>query len=550
VMLFLLMIVGGIIAWGQAHTHNPTSRTAGEFEVTLKLPPSGLAAGAEQTIEFQIINLTSKEPVTGAIARALLTMPAMPGMSNPESPASTGGKPGDYRVHLKFAHSGDYLLVLKIAPPADKPFTLDFPLTITNATESHGLIMPSSFGTGTMSRQGTGTSWLPEATPMYAFMKHYEEWMIMAHASAFLTFIHQSGKLGDQQLVSTNWLMGSAQRSVWGLTKAGRGTLLVRSMLSFDDLTTGGRGYPLLLQTGETYQGEAITNRQHPHDFIMELAAAYSAPLSKTTVLSVYAAPVGEPALGPPAFMHRLSAIDNPEAPLGHHWQDSTHVTSGVVTLGLAQEKWKIEGSVFTGREPDENRWDIDQPRFDSWSARFWLNPHPSWSFQVSYGFLRSPEALQPLVDQRRVTASATYHRMIGDKSYSATTFVWGRNIKNERGYSGFSMDSFLIESTYSFGGRRSLFTRFERVEKDDLFGDAHVHGQYADIHTVHRFSLGGVENLPIPGPFDLGLGASFGIPVIPPGTEFVFGKNLYSASVFLRFRIRNTAGRHSSANN
>ncbi len=538
------------MSWGQAHQHDPPSQVAGEFKVSLKLPPSGLAAGAVQTIEFQIVNVTSNEPVRGALAHALLTMPAMPGMSNPESPASAGGTPGDYRVLLQFAHSGDYLLVLRITPPVGEPFTVEFPLRVTHAAESHGLNMPSSFGTGTMSRQGSGTSWLPEATPMYAFMKHYEEWMVMAHASAFLTSIYQSGKLGDQQLVSTNWLMGSAQRRVRGLTNAGKGTFVVRGMLSLDEATTGGRGYPLLLQTGETYQGEAITNRQHPHDFIMELAAAYSAPLSKSTVLSVYAAPVGEPALGPPAFMHRLSAIDNPEAPLGHHWQDSTHITSGVVTLGLAREKWKIEGSVFTGRERDENRWDIDQPRFDSWSARFWLNPHPSWSFQVSYGFLRSPETLEPLVDLRRVTASATYHRMIGEKSYWASTFVWGRNIKNERGYAGFSMDSYLIESTYSFGGRRSLFTRFERVEKDDLFGGAHVHGQYADIYTVHRFSLGGVQNLPIPGPFDLGLGASFGVPVIPPGTEFVYGKHLYSASVFLRFRIRNTGIRHSSAHN
>ena len=484
------------------------------------------------------------------IAHALVSMPAMPAMSTVETSAHTAARPGDYVLRLTFAHGGDHVLVLKITPPMDAPFTVEFPLSVADKIESHGSAMPSSFATGTMSRQGSGTSWLPEATPMYAFMKHYREWMIMAHASGFLTFIHQSGKLGDQQLVSTNWLMASAQRQVWGLTSAGKGTLLLRGMLSLDEATTGGRGYPLLLQTGETYKGEAITNRQHPHDFIMEMAVAYSAPLSKKTVLSVYAAPVGEPALGPPAFMHRLSAIDNPEAPLSHHWQDSTHITSGVVTIGIAREKWKVEGSVFTGRERDEERWDIDQSRFDSWSARFSLNPHRDWSFQVSYGFLRSPEALQPLVDQRRVTVSAAYHRVIGDKSYWASTFVWGRNIKNERGYAGFSADAYLIESTYSFGEKRSLFTRFERVEKDDLFAGAHVHGEYADIYTVHRFSLGGVQNLPVPGPVDFGIGASLGIPVIPPGTEFVFGKRLYSASVFLRLRVRRISPGRNAGNN
>ncbi len=398
-------------------------------------------------------------------------------------------------------------------------------------------VMPSSFNIGTMSRQGSGTGWLPEATPIYAFMTDVGQWMLMAHLNAFTVFTHQPGLLGDQQLFSTNWAMVSAQREVAGLTKAGKGTLLLRGMISFDPLTVGGAGYPLLFQTGETYGGAQLVNRQHPHDLLMELAVAYSAPLTEKTVFSVYAAPMGEPALGPTAFPHRLSAADNPEAPLSHHWQDSSHITAGVITLGVAREKWKVEGSVFTGREPDEKRWNIDRPRFDSWSTRFSLNPHRDWSMQVSYGFINSPEAFQYNLILHRITASATHHHFIGDKSYWATTFAWGRNYKGEKGYGTYNTDSFLIESSYSFKGRRSLFSRYENVEKDELFSGGHIHGRYAEIFRVQRFTFGGIQNLPVPGPFEWSVGASFGYHVFAPGTQRFFGNDPLSANVFIRVR-------------
>jgi hypothetical protein len=399
--------------------------------------------------------------------------------------------------------------------------------------------MPSSFGVGSMSRQGSGTSWLPESTPIYAFSTYAGSWMLMAHATAFVVYTSQPGSLGDQQLYSTNWMMGLAQREVAGLTRAGPGVLMLRGMISFDPLTVGGAGYPLLFQTGETYQGVQLTNRQHPHDFLMELAVAYSAPLTEKTVLSVYAAPMGEPALGPTAFPHRLSAVDNPEAPLSHHWQDATHIAAGVVTIGLAREKWKIEASTFTGREPDENRWGINHPKFDSWSTRFSVNPNRNLSMQVSYGFMNSPEAFQENLFLHRVTASASYHRFNGDRSYWATTFVWGRNYKGEKGYGAFKTDSFLIESTYSFKGRRSVFGRYENVEKEDLFGGGHVHGSYAEIFRVQRLTLGGAYHVPLPGPFEWGVGATVGYHVFPPRTRIFFGDDPLSASVFLRLRPR-----------
>ncbi len=408
--------------------------------------------------------------------------------------------------------------------------------------------MPSSFGVGTMFRQGSGTSWIPESSQMYATMKDVGSWMVMTHPYAFANYSAQTGPRRASKFFSGNWFMASAQREVPGLTKYGNGTFMVRGMFSLDPVTVGRAGYPLLFQTGESNRGRPLVDRQHPHDLVMELAMAYSAPISKNLVMSLYVAPVGEPALGPSAFPHRLSAMENPEAPLGHHWQDSTHIASGVVTLGIGTSKWKIEGSSFTGAEPNENRWNFDRPKFDSWSTRFSVNPTRDLSMQVSYGSLKEPEALEPGVNIRRITASAAYNRTIGDDSFWATSFIWGRNEKRKPDGDGYGTNAFLVESTYFHRDRQSFFMRFEHVGKDELFLDSprlegaeSVPGEdgKVEIFPVKKFTLGAVQNLPIPGPFDIGIGASVGFHAIPGGLKPFYGNAPVATNVFLRFRVK-----------
>jgi hypothetical protein len=399
--------------------------------------------------------------------------------------------------------------------------------------------MPSSFSVGTMNRQGSGTSWIPESSPMYAWMGEAGDWMLMFHPLAFSTFSHQSGPRGGREFFGTNSVMFSAQRSVPGLTKAGRGTLLLRGMFSIDALTSGNDGYPLLFQTGETYKELPLVDRQHPHDLWMETAVAYSAPLTAKTSMSVYFAPMGEPALGPAMFAHRISAIDNPEAPIAHHWQDSTHIAAGVLTLGVAREKWKVEGSLFTGREPDEKRWNFERPKFDSWAARFSANPHRNWSGQLSYGRLREPEVYEPGVEIRKLTASVIYHQPTGERSHLSASFVWGRNRKSGgllvRSY---STHSILGEASYVWRERVSFFGRYERVGKDELFSvGEHIHDPV--VYPVHRYTAGGVWNLPLPGPVVYGVGSSIGFHSFAPVLKLYYGERPRSANVFLRVRLR-----------
>lgn len=208
-----------------------------------------------------------------------------------------------------------------------------------------------------MTRIGSGTAWLPDSAPMFGVMRDVGSWMFMMHGAAFGQYVNQGGPRGDTQAGVVNWGMINAMRSVAG------GRLQLRAMASADVFTVGGRGYPLLLQTGESYEGEPLRDRQHPHDLLMEIAAVYEHKVARDVAVQVYVAPAGEPALGPVAFPHRPSAAADPLATLSHHWQDATHVSFGVATVGVYGRRVKLEGSLFNGREPDEVRTNIDWNR-------------------------------------------------------------------------------------------------------------------------------------------------------------------------------------------
>lgn len=306
----------------------------------------------------------------------------------------------------------------------DMGMDMDMPMEVpmTNAFSLH---LP-------MSRDGSGTSWLPDAAPMYSYMVHSKKWMYMIHGNIFVRYNHQdlrrSGVRGGEKWDAPNMLM------FMGQTKIGsKGLFHFNTMFSLDAAIAGGSGYPLLFQTGESWKGKPLVDRQHPHDLFSELSVSYSYSFSPKSDLFVYLGYPGEPALGPVTFMHRPSGMDNPDAPLGHHWTDATHITFGVATIGFRYGQFKIEGSSFTGREPDENRYNFDKPLFDSWSGRLSFNPGENWAFQVSHGYIKSPEALKPDENVHRTTASAMYSYAFGEEQFFNATAVWGLNKQKEQ---------------------------------------------------------------------------------------------------------------------
>jgi len=301
-----------------------------------------------------------------------------------------------------------------------------------------------------------GTSAQPNSTEEPMIMRARGKWMFMFHGQAFLSALQQSGPRGYDKVFSTNWFMPMAQRQV------GRGQLTLRTMLSLEPATVTQRFYPLLFQQGETAFGKPINDGQHPHDFIMELAALYDLRLGENALLSFYAAPVGDPAMGPSAYAHRASASENPVASLGHHLQDSTHIANDVVTGGLAYKKARIEFSGFHGREPDEFRWNIDSGAIDSWSTRLTLQPGQNWSAQYSFAHLTSPEQLHATEDVQRMTASVSYNRPIARGSW-ASTLLWGRNRVLQ---SGQAFNGYLAETTLQFAERNRVWGRIENVDR------------------------------------------------------------------------------------
>jgi hypothetical protein len=390
-----------------------------------------------------------------------------------------------------------------------------------------------------MSREGSGTSWLPDSSPMYGKMFMFDENMLMLHGAIFPRYTNVSTRRGDDRIDAPNWIMGMYSHPLGDSTQIG-----ARLMMSLDPLTEGGRGYPLLFQTGESWNGEPLHDRQHPHDLFDELSFSVSQKFEHDLSTYIYFGYPGEPALGPPAFMHRPSAMDDPDAPIGHHWQDSTHITFGVATGGIQWRNIKIEGSIFTGREPDEDRYDFDQPRFDSYSGRLSWNPTRNLALQVSYGYIKSPEELDPKMNIHRTTASAIYNLPLGRDTNWSNTFVWGQNNATDEG----KTQSFLIESNYQ-RGRDTFYFRWEHVEKSghELVLNEAAHTR---IFPVGAYTLGYVRDLSHGNGVDIGLGTQFTINNRPDTLDRYYGDDLgYAFEFFLRIRpSQHSHGAHQHA--
>lgn len=386
--------------------------------------------------------------------------------------------------------------------------------------------MSGALGPQPVTTEASGTSWQPEETPMQGYMAMHGDSMLMLHGFADLVYDDQGGPRGAEKMFSPSMLMAMAQ---WPL---GPGTVGARAMLSLDP-AMGKGGYPLLLQTGETADGVTpLVDRQHPHDLFMELAATYSVPVGTGSVFG-YAGLPGEPALGPPAFMHRASGEINPEAPLTHHWLDSTHVTFGVVTLGATTGRWKFDASVFNSREPDENRWNIETRKLDSASGRVTFNPAAAWSLQLSHGYLASPEALAPGVAVHRTTASVMHSAALGGGHWS-TTLALGINREGGEDHPGALMES-ARES-----GANTIFGRIDWLRTDHLFEPpSPLAGRE---FAVGKLSLGAARRLWQGAGLAFSAGAVGSVYALPADVKPEYGSNPMSFMLFLRAAIAGEA--------
>jgi hypothetical protein len=386
--------------------------------------------------------------------------------------------------------------------------------------------MPGFLGPYMMAREASGTSWQPDTSPHEGLHQQFEAWSVMTHGSINLNYDRQPGPRGAEKTFVSGMLMTMAQRPL------GDGTFGMRAMLSPEPLM-GAAGYPLLLASGETADGVShLVDRQHPHDLFMELAATYSHNITANSSVFVYGGLPGEPALGPPAFMHRLSGMDNPEAPISHHWLDSTHITFGVVTAGLVLDNWKFEASTFRGREPDQYRYDIERPALDSFAGRVSWNPVRELSLQVSYGHLNSPEQLEPAVNENRLTASAIYTTPFGDGHLWSATAAWGRKMLSP----GETLDAYLFESSMILKNNWTLFMRAEQVAENEL--THHVPGLEERVFNVGKVSVGGIYDFIRTDHAKFGVGGLVSRYLLPDDLKPVYGRDLTGFMVFGRIKL------------
>lgn len=428
--------------------------------------------------------------------------------------------------------------------PSEKSMAADMPgmnmpgMKMGGGGQTSGMMtMPSVTDLNNpMTSESSGTSWVPDSTPMYARTKMFGDGsMLMWHGNMFFRYasvgstrdVSVAGKGDRQRFDAPSMFMVMYSKPIGRRSQLG-----FRAMLSLDPAIERGYGYPLLYQSGESFRGRPIHDRQHPHDLFSELSVSYSYRIGENQSFYLYAGYPGEPALGPPTFMHRLSAMNNPDAPLGHHWQDSTHVTFGVLTAGYNFGKFKFEASAFKGREPDENRWNFDTPKLDSYSARFTFNPTREWSFQISHGYLRNPEPSEPeLRILRRTTASAIFNRKLTESRNLAASVVWGQNYGN-----GERTNAFLGEVNYSFGGN-SVFGRAESVQKSghELVLDE---ADQARIFRVGSYSAGYLREIYKDKNWNVGLGAQATLYRNPAGLVTYYGGTSHGGwQIFMRIR-------------
>jgi hypothetical protein len=420
------------------------------------------------------------------------------------------------------------------------------PLLVMNGDDMAVRVGSSETNVTSMGAMGSGTSWQPSSGPMHMVYKQSGDWLLMFHYNLTAGVNRQGGPRGVTKVESGNWFMPMAYH------KLGKGTVQLRGMFSFEPFTFPPGGSPLLFQTGETYKGQPLIDRQHPHDLFMELSAQYTMPLGERGTWFAYLGYPGEPALGPVAFMHRMSASENPSATLAHHLQDSTHITFGLFTTGFTYRWLKLEGSIFNGREPDENRYDFDSHKWNSRSARLSIAPNRNWSLQASHGFLRSPEGQDPDTDIRRTTASVQYNRPLSHGNW-ASAFIWGRN-HTSNPVEVHNLNGYTLESTINFIEKNYLYSRLELVDKNELLRaiDSARLG-ISDDHPSFRvgaFTFGGARDVVSNNKVSLALGSDLTFYSKPSVLDQLYGSHPVSWKLFMRLRpakmdMNSTHGTH-----
>jgi len=491
---------------------NPQPSAPQKMDMNMPVSTASPAASHEKMENMPGMQMPTASPNVQASPEQKMNMP-MPGAS--PSPGEMGGMKGTENMPGMGSMNMGPLLVMS-----------GNDMWIRVGSSDTGNIM-------SMGAIGSGTTWQPPSGPMHMHYKVAGDWLLMFHYNIVVGMNRQGGPRGVTKAESVNWFMPMAYH------KLGKGTVQLRGMFSLEPFTFPPGGSPLLYQTGETYKGQPLIDKQHPHDLFMELSTQYTLPLGERGTWFTYFGFPGEPALGPVAFMHRASASENPSATLAHHLQDSTHISFGVLTTGFTYRWLKLEGSIFNGREPDENRYNFDTHKWNSRSARISIMPNQNWVIQTSYGFLRSPEGQEPDTDVRRATASVQYNKPLHRGNW-ASAFIWGRNHTSSP-TEVHNLNGYTLESTVNVLDKNYVYTRMELVDKNELLRPSdRALLRITDDHPSFRigaYTFGGVRDIWNNDKVSMGIGSELTFYSKPAILDRIYGANPVSWKLFFRVR-------------
>ncbi|MBC7405781.1 MAG: hypothetical protein H7252_08870 [Cytophaga sp.] len=495
------------------------------YMAVIRTDPRNIAVGTAVTLDILVMDATSMAPSEGLSITTSLSTPAMDAMALEVPKVTTGLKPGEYKVRITLPHAEEYKLDLNVKNAAGKSTILSFKIIPASGggedgknggQEVSGMKMKANFGNWSASREGSGTSWQSDSSPMFMKMlPSFGGFEFGTMGTIQAGYVDAGGNRGDKGRFSQSMIMLMGSRDLDG------GTLGLHIMTSADTLINGKEGVPNLFQNGFTSNGIDISDRKDPHNVFAELAVSYSHSLSKNWTGFLYGGPVGEPALGNGMYLHRTSGLEIPEAPISHDWFDGSHISFGVATLGLVyQNKWKLEASVFNSAEPGNNLYGMGPLALNSASVRLSYNPSPDLSFSTSYGHLKSD------AQTHRLTFSAAYsHKLAQGDNFSATAY-FGRNVVQGSANS----DALLTEAAY-YRAKNAFFFRFERVDKGELLDVPS--GNY----TINKLVFGGVHNFYRKDRIDYGLGTYAGAYSFPSSLNASYGSKPLTFGVFLRIR-------------
>ena len=386
-------------------------------------------------------------------------------------------------------------------------------------------------------------------------IRKYKDWIFGVNAFASLVFDHQGGKRGKSDVYSENYL------SLTAIKPFSQSVLVLNSRFSLEPFTIGKRGYPLLLQVGGTANNKTfLVDAQHPHDLFSELSMNYIIKLNEDSNFNIYLGLPGAPALGPTGIQVCNIDLAVPESPLLHEALYSTEISYGVVTAGYNWRNITLEGSIFNGRETDKNHFIIHKPKLDSFCGRLTTIFPYNLSAQISYGFLNSPEIVEPEINKKRLVVSLGWFKEFED-SYLQTMFGFAQN----KHIPGNTTKGLIAEFLYNFKRNHSLFLRGELLETDELFHDEHGHSHNQDnfnhchkhdvnckrkngleidrelfdkIFNVGRISSGYLYKFPPMDHIRFGLGCSGNISIIPEKLKPIYGNHPLSYYIYAQFEL------------